>query len=68
MNINDYMNDLFKEYDDVVTPIQLKEMLGNKIGTNKIYSLLKTNQIESKKIGNNYYIPKINVIKYLLNL
>lgn len=62
----DYTTELFKEYPDVVNPKQLKEMLG-KIGTNKIYTLLKTNAIYNKKIGNNYIIPKISVIEYLMN-
>lgn len=58
---------MFKEYPDIVNPKQLKEMLGNKIGRNKIYKLLQTNAIYNKKIGNNYIIPKISVIEYLIN-
>lgn len=62
----DYTREMFKEYSDIVTPKELKEMLGNKVGTNKIYKLLKTNEIYNKKIGNNYIIPKISVIEYLM--
>ena len=62
----DYTKELFKEYADVVGPKELKEMLGNNIGTNKIYKLLKTKEIYNKKIGNNYIIPKVSVIEYLM--
>ncbi len=62
----DYTMEMFKEYGDVVTPKQLKQMLGNKVGTNKIYKLLRNKEIYNKKIGSNYIIPKISVIEYLM--
>ena len=43
----------------------LKEMLP-KIGKNKLYKLLKDKEIYSKRIGKEYYIPKISVIEYLI--
>ena len=60
-----YYKLLFEDYPDVVKTKTLKEMLPQ-IGKNKIYKLLKENKIESKKIGRDYYIPKINIIKYLI--
>lgn len=62
----DYFKKMFRDYADVVNPKELKEMLGNHIGTNKIYKLLKTKEIYNKKIGNNYIIPKVSVIEYLM--
>ena len=44
---------------------ELKEMLP-KIGKNKLYKLLKDKEIYSKRIGKEYYIPKISVIEYLI--
>ena len=59
-----YYEEMFKKYKDVVKPVELKEMLG--FGTNKIYRLLKNQEIYNKRIGNNYIIPKISVIEYLI--
>lgn len=44
---------------------QLKEMLP-KTGKNKIYKLLKDKKIHSKRIGRDYYIPKVSIINYLM--
>lgn len=65
-NQKNYMAEIFKDYADVVNPKELKKMLGNNIGTNKIYHLLQTKEIYNKKIGNNYIIPKVSVIEYLM--
>mgnify|MGYP003235472674 FL=1 len=59
-----YYEEMFKDYRDVVKPVELKEMLG--FGTNKTYKLLKNQEIYNKRIGNNYIIPKISVIEYLI--
>lgn len=63
-----YYYELFADYPDVVNPKQLKKMLGNTIGTNKIYKLLQTKEIYNKKVGNIYIIPKISVIEYLMKV
>lgn len=57
-------DNLFKEYPDVVKVEQLRKMLP-KIGKNKIYKLLQNKEIFSKRIGRDYYIPKISIINYL---
>lgn len=54
---------LFKDFPDVIKVQELKKMLP-KTGKNKIYDLLKNKEIFSIKIGRDYYIPKISVIKY----
>ena len=61
----EYYETLFKDYPDVVKVYQLKEMLP-KMGKNKIYDLLKNKKIHSKRIGRDYYIPKVSVINYLM--
>ncbi len=59
-----YYEEMFKDYKDVVKPVELKEMLG--VGINKTYKLLKNQEIYNKKIGNNYIIPKLSIIEYLI--
>ncbi len=61
----DYFENLFVEYPDVVKAKDLKKMLP-KIGKNKIYKLLQEKKIYSKKIGRDYFIPKSSIIKYLM--
>lgn len=56
--------DIFDEYPDVVTFEQLREMLGN-IGETLAYKLLRSNKIESFKLGRNYRILKSKIIEYL---
>ena len=70
MQMNDnpnknYYGNLFKDYPDVVKVKELKEMLP-RMEKNKIYDLLKDKKIYSKKIGRDYYIPKVSIIKYLM--
>ena len=60
-----YYGNLFKDYPDVVKVKELKEMLP-RMGKNKIYDLLKDKKIYSKKIGRDYYMPKVSIIKYLM--
>lgn len=56
-------NEMFADYPDIVSPEQLQEIL--QIGRSKAYSLLKTGEIKSRKVGRNYKIPKVNIIKFL---
>ena len=58
-----YNEILFKEYPDIIKVKTLQQILP-KTGKNKIYSLLKNKEIFSKKIGRDYYIPKISLIKF----
>ncbi len=64
-DIQIYYENLFKDYSDVVKVKTLQKMLP-KIGKNKIYKLLQNEEIFSKRIGRDYYIPKISIIKYLI--
>ena len=62
-NCENYSIEMFKNYNDVLKPKDLKGMLG--IGMNKVYRILKNKDIFSIRIGNNYIIPKRSVIEYL---
>lgn len=57
------INEMFKDYPDVVTPQELQKMLH--IGRNATYKILKERLIKTIRIGKKYIIPKVNVIKYL---
>ena len=54
---------MFDDYPDVVTPHQLQKMLG--ISRSTAYSLLQNGEIKARKIGRNYKIAKVNIIKFL---
>lgn len=54
---------MFLDYPDVVEPKQLQEMLG--ISRSIAYSLLKNGEIKARKVGRNYKIAKVNIIKFL---
>ena len=62
---NLYYDILFKDYPDVIRFKTLQQILPH-IGKNKLYKLLQDKKIYSKRIGREYYIPKISVIKYLM--
>lgn len=64
-NIKENYQLMFTSYPDVLTIVQLKEMLG--IGITLAYRLVRDNTIKALKIGREYKIPKANVISYLIN-
>lgn len=64
-NIKENYQIMFTSYPDLLTIVQLKEMLG--IGITLAYRLVRDNTIRALKIGREYKIPKVNVISYLIN-
>lgn len=62
---NELYNVMFKDYPDLVNITQMREMLGD-IGSSLAYRLLKQKKIKSRKVGREYKIPKVNVIKYMI--
>ena len=64
-NIKENYQIMFTSYPDLLTIVQLKEMLG--IGITLAYRLVRDNTIKALKIGREYKIPKANVISYLIN-
>ena len=53
----------FQNYPDVVSTLQLCEMLG--VSERTVYRLLVTNQIKHFKVGRAYRIPKANVFAFM---
>lgn len=54
---------VFKEYPDILDVTQLSSML--QVSKKTAYNLLRQGQICCLKVGREYKIPKLNVIKYL---
>ena len=57
------MTDYFSEYDDILMPEDLQNILH--VGRNTIYNYLSKGIIKSIRIGNKYRIPKKYLIDYL---
>lgn len=55
--------EMLKKYKDVLTPVEVKEILG--IGINGVYALLKSGTITSFKVGSQFRITKSALLDYL---
>ena len=64
MQNNNYTQEMFADYHDVVDASGLQSMLGN-IGRQTAYELVRKGSIKAIKVGKLYRIPKINVIAFL---
>ena len=58
-------NNIFKDLDDVVNVKDIQKMLHN-VSRQYVCKLIRTVRIPVKKIGKGYLVPKIYVIKYIL--
>lgn len=56
---------MFTDYPDIVNLTQMRKMLGG-ISNSLAYRMLREKKIKSKKVGGEYKIPKVNVIKYVM--
>lgn len=66
MNHEDFDNqDIFQQYNDVVTPYEIQAMLG--LGKNSVYKLLKDNTLKNRRIGSKYIVAKSSVIEFLMS-
>lgn len=57
---------MFAEYPDIITIPQLQQMLS--IGRHTAYELISDGYISAVKIGQEFKIPKVNVINYVLQV
>ena len=64
MQSDNYTQEMFADYPDVVDVSGLRSMLGN-IGKQTAYELVRKGTIKAIKVGKLYRIPKINVISFL---
>ena len=56
---------MFTDFPDIVNLVQMRKMLGG-ISNTLAYRMLIEKKIKSKKVGREYKIPKVNVIKYIM--
>ena len=56
---------MFTDYPDIVNLTQMRKMLGG-ISNSLAYRMLREKKIKRKKVGREYKIPKVNVIKYVM--
>jgi excisionase family DNA binding protein len=54
---------VFKEYPDVLDVMQVSKLLG--VSTKTVYRLLHEGTLISLKVGREFKIPKVNVMKYI---
>jgi len=54
---------VFKDYPDVLDVKQVSEILN--VSTKTIYRLLKVGEIDSLKIGREFRIPKVYLLRYM---
>ena len=54
---------VFKEYPDILDVKQVSTLLG--VSTKTVYRLLRGGSLASLKIGREFRIPKVNVMKYV---
>lgn len=64
MQDNNYTQEMFANYPDVIDVSGLQSMLGN-ISRQTAYELVRKGTIKAIKVGKLYRIPKINVIAFL---
>jgi len=59
----DIIKNTFREYPDVLDAKQVSTLLG--VSTKVVYRLLRDGSIVSLKIGREFRVPKVNVMKYV---
>ena len=54
---------VFREYPDILDVSQVSVLLG--VSAKTVYRLLRKNTIASLKVGREFRVPKVNVMKYV---
>ncbi len=54
---------VFKNYPDVMDAKQVGEILG--VSTKTVYILIRNNSLSALKVGREFRIPKVNVMRYM---
>jgi len=63
LNLLDVYRAVFKEFPDVMDAKDVSKVLG--VSTKTVYKLLKQGNIASLKVGREFRVPKVNVMKYV---
>jgi len=65
VDMEDHYKNLHEKYGDYLTAKELAEYL--RICENTAYRLLRKKYIKARRVGNNWRIPSVNIIKFLDN-
>jgi len=63
ISTQDIFKSVFKEYPDVLDVKQVSVLLG--VSTKVVYRLLNSGSLASLKIGREFRVPKVNVMRYV---
>ena len=63
INTQDVYRIVFREYPDVLNIKQVSEILG--VSTKTVYKMVKDGSLQSLKIGREFRIPKVMLLKDL---
>jgi excisionase family DNA binding protein len=60
---NERYRSVFKEYPDVMDVKQASDLLG--VSTKTVYNLIRGGSLSSLKVGREFRIPKVHIMRYL---
>ena len=63
INTQEIYSTVFKEYPDVLDVKQVSTLLG--VSTKIVYRLLNSGALDSLKVGREFRVPKVNVMRYV---
>lgn len=63
LDSNELYRSVFKEYPDVMDVRQASALLG--VSTKTVYKLIDAGALSSLKVGREFRIPKLNIMRYL---
>jgi len=63
INTNDLYNIIFKQYPDVMDVKQTSGLLG--VSTKTVYKLINAGSLPALKIGREFRVPKVSLLKYM---
>ena len=63
INPNEIYKIVFREYPDVMDAKQVSKLLG--VSTKTVYGLIRSGALASLKVGREFRIPKVNVMRYV---
>jgi excisionase family DNA binding protein len=63
INNQDILTGMFKEYPDVMNVKQVSVLLG--VSTKTVYKLIQSGDFTSLKVGREFRVPKVSLMKYL---
>ena len=62
MRASEIYQSVFKEYPDIMDVKQVGSLLG--VSTKTVYKLIRNGSLSSLKVGREFRIPKVHVMRY----